>query len=376
MSKKCVCRELNLSNPTEFYGHFIFTSLESGEGVTLGNMLRRTLISQLSGSKVIGVKFNNINHEFSDVEGVREDILEIFLNLKEIIIKNPSNYDVCYGKLEIVGPSIVTAGLIELPQNVSILNPHHYLFTITESISIDIRLKIEHGKSYILATDRKLENLGEFLPLDANFTPILGVEYYIQPINEYIEKTQEELHMIVSTNGTLLPHEAILLATNNLSKLLLTCRNLESINCNNDKRNLNVQPNKHFHKTYEEDFDKTVSTIVTNPINSVKNFKPGRVVDRKYKKNSIISSRIFDHNKSYSNIIKTPTKNIDLRIIDIEITCLPNRIISTLRKAKINFMSDLLNYSIQDLEKIKGLGPISIKKIKNQINLFFEAISL
>lgn len=432
MTKKCICRELNLLNPTEFYGHFVFTTLEPGEGITLGNMIRRTLLSKLAGSKIVGVKFSNINHEFSEVEGIREDLLEIFLNLKEVIIKNPLNFNICYGKLKVEGPAIVTAGFIQLPKDLMILNPQHYLFTISEQICVEFEVKIEHGKSYILATDRKLNNFGDFLPLDANFTPILNVEYYIQPIVEYIEKSNEELHMIISTNGTLLPHEALLLATNNLSKLILGCRNIESIypkkklfttKINKSKlEDQFVEKNLKKGKIKENNFEEFLfSTSIdeeklehsskntmlasskikvqeklkkTSPLSinlkhknnknlqlnaqsSGKNVKlPAS--ERKQKENSFFKNQneTLTEKIKDSNIIQTSTKTLDLRNIDIEITCLPTRIITALRKANINVMADLLKNSSYDLEKIKGLGPVSITKIKTQVDLFFEAISL
>jgi len=428
MIKKCICRELGLLNPVEFYGHFVFTSLDAGEGLTLGNMIRRTLISRLSGSKIVCVKLSNINHEFSEIDGIREDMLEILLNLKEVVIKNPLNFNVCYGKLKVIGPAIVTAGLIELPKHITILNPEHYLFTISEQIIVDLEVKIEHGKSYILATDRKLDKLGEFLPLDANFTPILRVEYFIQPVAEFIDKSTEELHLIVSTNGALLPQEALILAANHLSNLILSCRNIEFLNLpektpsilndnkitveshrvdktlkksNNENQNLEKFLSS---KSLENSLTPNIErkTQVNNYINATdklkfrapqlgKNTKSHEVfVNNKFDTNAIDSLKKEDNNsfsltlendiikqqEASSNIIRTSTKPIDLRTIDIEITCLPNRIITTLRKAKINMMSDLLNCSPQDLQKIKGLGPVSIMRIKTQINLFFEAISL
>lgn len=424
MIKKCICRELGLLNPIEFYGHFVFTSLDSGEALTLGNMIRRTLISKLSGSKIVGVKLSNINHEFSEIDGVREDMLEILLNLKEVIIKNPLNYNVCYGKLKITGPAIVTAGLIELPKNITILNPEHYLFTISEHISINLEVKIEHGKSYILATDRKLDNLGEFLPLDANFTPILTVEYFIQPVVEFTDKSTEELHVIISTNGTLLPQEALVLAANYVSTLVLSCRNIEFFNLNEKTFN-NLSNNKIESQRFNNSLKKSnsenknlenvpVSKSVEDCLvqnkgnrNNINNYK--QIIDNskfrstkldknikqtkqllnceldtetikiKKEKNNRSINLLTDKNKQKPpdlSIIQTSTKPIDLRTIDIEITCLPNRIITTLRKVKINMMSELLNCSSQDLQKIKGLGPVSIMRIKTQINLFFEAISL
>lgn len=432
MTKKCICRELNLSNSTEFYGHFIFTSLEAGEGITLGNMIRRTLLSSLIGSKIVGVKISNVTHEFSEIEGVREDILEILLNLKEVIIKNNIGHPFCYGKINLRGPCIVTAGSFILPDGLKILNPHHYLFTISEEISFNLEVKIELGKSYVLATDRKLDQLGEFFPIDANFTPIINVDYHIQSILDYAEQSFEELHLIIYTNGTLLPQEALLLAANNLSRLLLSCRSVEPITLSNKTseslllnknkselyktslRNKNRETPKNFLRNTKKSLSNSIlkndvksldsftqissAKTIGNELKTPQEYQTNKTLDGK----SIITKidHIIPNGKEIqrplnkyesqkwklnqpnskleinSNIIQTSTKTLDLKTIDIEITCLPNRIIVILRNAKINVMSELLKYSLLDLQQIKGLGPISVKKIKTQVDLFFEAISL
>ena len=423
MIKKCICRELNLSNLTEFYGHFVFTSLEAGEGITLGNMVRRTLLSSLSGSKIVGVKILNVNHEFSEIPGVREDMLEIILNLKEVIIKNSPGYHSCYGRINLCGPCIATAGSIIFPEGVQVINTSNYLFTILEEINLIIEVKVELGKSYMLATDRKLDELGEFFPIDANFTPIVNVEYHIQPILDYVEQSQEELHMIIYTDGTLLPQEALLLATNNLSRLILGCRNIEPIilkkklivsNGPSNEENQFFKPLKTRAKLKKK---STASALRTKRINQINSSKPnlsssssfrkfqsfprlgennlekvgesenlrksediknpnGDETNKENQTSKIKVNLSTLQNKLKSNIVHTSTKSLDLKTVDIEITCLPNRIIAILRKANINVMSELLKYSLLDLQKIKGLGPVSVKKIKTQVNLFFEAISL
>ena len=400
MIKKCICRELNLSNLTEFYGHFVFTSLEAGEGITLGNMVRRTLLSSLSGSKIVGIKILNVTHEFSEIQGVREDVLEIILNLKEVIIKNSSGYHCCYGRLNLYGPCIVTAGSFIFPEGIKAINTSHYLFTIVEEINLVIEVKVELGKSYILATDRKLDELGEFFPIDANFTPIVHVDYHIQPILDYVEQSQEELHMIIYTDGTLLPQEALLLATNNLSRLLLGCRNIEPIILKNNSIAIASHDPPTAKGITQINSDKTNSVssppfkkfqsfpqLGENKITKVGNYQKLRKLEKN--KNSNRNDHKNEHqtskiklnlsalqNKLKSDIVYTSTNPLDLKAVDIEITCLPNRIIAILRKANINVMSDLLKYSLLDLQKIKGLGPVSVKKIKTQVNLFFEAISL
>lgn len=386
MLKNCICRELNLSNSTEFYGHFVFTSLEVGEGITLGNMIRRTLLSGLSGSKIVGVKLLNVNHEFCEIEGVREDVLEILLNLKEVIIKNDVGYRSCYGRINLQGPCIVTAGCFVLPEGIKIINPNHYLFTIVDKISFDIEVKIEIGKSYVLATERKLDHLGEFFPIDANFNPVVNVEYHIQPIVDYVEQSQEELHMIIYTNGTLLPQEALLLATNNLSRLILGCRNIQLTDFEgNSRESLKVtsQIDKNVHTSKPSTIKILNNSLLQKKVNKINStdlkFRTSPNIENvqslQYSGKKKFKTNISE-NKLNSDVIQTATKTIDLKTIDIEITCLPPRIIAILRKAKINVMAELLKYSLIDLQKIRGLGPISVKKIKTQVNLFFEAINL
>lgn len=406
MIKKCICRELNLANLTEFYGHFVFTSLEAGEGITLGNMVRRTLLSSLRGSKIVGIKILNVNHEFSEIPGIREDVLEIILNLKEVIIKNSPGYHSCYGRINLSGPCIVTAGSFIFPEGVKVINTSHYLFTIVEEINLAIEVKVELGKSYMLATDRKLDELGEFFPIDANFTPIVNVDYHIQPILDYVEQSQEELHMIIYTDGTLLPQEALLLATNNLSRLILGCRNIEPIlkksrasNTSSTEENQFFKPLKRrrinqIHSNKSNSFSSPsfkklqsfsqVGETNLHPVEEHQNLRKledtkNPNVDEIYKENQTSKIKLnlsTLQNKLKSDIVHTSTKSLDLKTVDIEITCLPNRIIAILRKANINVMSELLKYSLLDLQKIKGLGPVSVKKIKTQVNLFFEAISL
>ena len=310
-----------------------------------------------------------------------------------------------------------------MPDDIKIINPYQYLFTISEKIIIELEVKIEYGKSYMLATDRKLDNKNEFFPIDANFSPILNVDYYIQSVTEYIEQSSEELHLIIYTNGTLLPQEALLLATNNLSELLLGCRNIESLNSKLKKivgsglpeyrteKILQQEKNKNLegflvkkkflnYQSKESLLNQTLSEVddingqSSKQSNLLKNNRDSFGIPEAQK--NLINEPQTEHNgnlyspvlgknfpkietestSTNSNFISTPTKTLDLRTIDIEITCLPPRILTILRKANIFVMADLLKYSLLDLEKIKGLGPISITKIKTQVDLFFEAISL
>jgi len=133
------------------YGQFLINDLQPGQGITIGNHLRRVLLGDLEGAAISAVRIVGIRHEFATIPGVREDILEILLNLKGIVIKSNIR-DVKFGRLKVQGPLVVTADLISLPTGLEIVNKNHYIATISSSINLEIEFKIEHGTGYKLAS--------------------------------------------------------------------------------------------------------------------------------------------------------------------------------------------------------------------------------
>jgi DNA-directed RNA polymerase subunit alpha len=127
----------------------LINSLQPGQGITIGNQLRRVLLGDLGGI-AISVRIAGVTHEFSTIPGVREDILEILLNLKGIVVKNKTQ-DIEFGRLKVQGPSVITADLIQLPSNLEIVNPNHYIATISTSNILEIEFKFEYGTGYRLA---------------------------------------------------------------------------------------------------------------------------------------------------------------------------------------------------------------------------------
>lgn len=163
------CIENLIDDEKNHYGLFVVEPLEIGQGITLGNALRRTLLSDLTGFAITGARINNLKHEFAKVENIREDVLEILLNLKEIRLKQikkdlPSF--VCKGFLKVKGPIIVTAGMFNLPKNtLTILNPNQYICTIVKKGDLLIEIDIENGKGYQLSEDLKKKKVPRnFLP--------------------------------------------------------------------------------------------------------------------------------------------------------------------------------------------------------------------
>ena len=133
------------------YGQFVVNALKPGQGITIGNQLRRVLLGDLGGMAISAVRIAGITHEFSTIPGVREDILEILLNLKGIVLKSKTQ-KTQFGRLKIQGPNVVTADSIQLPDNLEIINPNHYIATLSTSSILEIEFKFEYGTGYKLAS--------------------------------------------------------------------------------------------------------------------------------------------------------------------------------------------------------------------------------
>ena len=218
------CIETFIDREDNYFSSFLVEPLEVGQGVTLGNAIRRTLLSDLTGSAVTGARINNLKHEFSVVEGVREDVLEVLLNLKEIIFQhsfsatNGNFHPKLKAFLNAEGPVIVTAGMLYLPKNLlKIINPTQYICTVVDGSEFYLELDIENGKGYRLTEEHTKKNIEEKLSLtrpstllvDALFTPIRKVNYKIRLINDTQGNIKESLHLEITTNGSITPKRSL-----------------------------------------------------------------------------------------------------------------------------------------------------------------------
>ena len=190
------------------YGQFLINSLQSGQGITVGNLLRRVLLNDLGGTAITGIRIAGVRDEFSLIVGVREDILEILLNLKGIIFTNATN-NISFGRLKIKGPAVVTANSIQLPSNINIVNPNHYIATISSSNFLEIEFKFEHGIGYKLATQTFSDESEDFLETDAIFIPVQKVDFKIENVYNDSNNITERLFIDIWTNGSISPEEAI-----------------------------------------------------------------------------------------------------------------------------------------------------------------------
>jgi len=190
------------------HGQFLINSLQTGQGITIGNQLRRVLLGDLGGIAISAVRIAGITHEFSTIPGVREDILEILLNLKGIILKSKTR-DSKFGRLKVQGPSVITAELIQLPSDLEIVNRNHYIATISTSNILEIEFKFDYGTGYRLASQSFLEEDENYLQLDTIFMPVQKVDFKIENVYDTNNNISEKLLLDIWTNGSISPTDAL-----------------------------------------------------------------------------------------------------------------------------------------------------------------------
>jgi DNA-directed RNA polymerase subunit alpha len=292
------------------HGQFVITSLKPGQGITIGNQLRRVLLGDLGGVAISAVRIAGITHEFSTIPGVREDILEILLNLKGIVLKSKTK-DIQFGRLKIQGPIVLTADFIQLPSDLEIINPNHYIATISTPNILEIEFKFEYGTGYRLATQAFSDENENYLQLDTIFMPVQKVDFKIENVYDTANNINERLFLDIWTNGSLSPKDALESAIQVIIDLfasLLTNKNT----------------------TENNQFDPKTQSISIEP---------------------------------YTNIA-------------IEELQLSVRAYNCLKKAQINTVGDLLQYSPEKLQELKNFGRKSADEVfstlKNKLGIILK----
>lgn len=296
-----------LQKATDFEAQFEFRPLEPGYGVTIGNALRRVLLSSLEGYAIIGVKIEGVEHEFATMKGISEDVVEIFLNLKQVRFKKIVDHDVTNERiiLSIRNKTEFTAGMIgEGTQTFQVMNPDLLICTLDATARMDIELTIGKGRGYIPAEDNKPKDapLG-YIPIDAIYTPIKNVKYTIENTRVEQRTDFEKLIMEVSTDGTIHPEEAVKQASRILIQHLMIITD-ENITFDNKEE----------------------------------------------KKEDMVDEQTLQLRK----VLKTPLEDLDLSV----------RAFNCLKAAKINSLSELVQYEQEDLMKFRNFGQKSLAEIE------------
>ena len=203
-----VLPKIEVEASSQNYGRFVISPLESGYGITLGNALRRVLLSSLPGAAVTSLRISGIHHEFSPIPHVREDTQRLILNVKQIRIKSRTDEPVRL-RVEVTSEGPITAGDLLAPPEVEIVNPDLYLLTAdSDDVDLDLEMVVNSGRGYSPAEDRQRLPLGE-LPVDAIYSPVRKAAYRVERTRIGQQTDYDKLNLEVWTDGTLTPDDAV-----------------------------------------------------------------------------------------------------------------------------------------------------------------------
>lgn len=193
---------------TDDYGRFIVEPLERGYGWTIGNALRRILLSSIEGAAVVSVKIEGVRHELEVLPGLKEEILEILMNLKRLVVKIEDNNSHIL-ELDVKGPKVVTAADFVVPANVKIINPELVIATIVDEVPFHMEVEVRKGKGYVTAEENKdpHQPIG-VLVLDSIFSPVKKVSYNVEKTRVGRRTDLDRLVLDIWTNGSITPEEA------------------------------------------------------------------------------------------------------------------------------------------------------------------------
>jgi len=296
-----------LQKATDFEAQFEFRPLEPGFGVTIGNALRRVLLSSLEGYAIVGIRIEGVDHEFATIKGVTEDVLEIILNLKQVRFKKKVDHEITQEKLSlnIKNKNELTAAMLgDVTQSFEVMNPELLICTLDPSAKLEIEITIAKGRGYVSAEDNKVKDAPfGYIATDSIFTPIKNVKYSIENTRVEQRTDFEKLVMEVSTDGTIHPEEAVKQASRILIQhlMIITDENI----------------------TFDSKEDK---------------------------KEDVVDEQVLQLRK----ILKTPLEDLDLSV----------RAFNCLKAAKINSLSQLVTYEQEDLMKFRNFGQKSLAEIE------------
>ena len=290
------------------YGKFVCEPLERGYGTTLGNSLRRILLSSLQGAAITAIKIDGVLHEFSTVPGVRDDVTNIILNLKEVCLKINGDYqEPPVIRIDVEGEREVTAADITSSSDIEILNPELHIATLNETGSLHIEMTVERGRGYVPADkNKKPDHTIGIIPIDSIFSPIRRVNYTVNDTRVGNVTDYDKLTLEVWTDGSIRPEDAVSKSASILMAHLKLFRDLSGL--------------------AEEDH------IQEGPYAEVEEDKA-------------------------SKILETTIEDLDLSV----------RSYNCLKRASINNVADLVNKSEDDMMKVRNLGRKSLDEVKKKL---------
>ena len=288
-----------------FYGKFEIEPLERGFGTTLGNALRRVMLSSLPGDAITSIKIDGVAHEFQKIDGVIEDVTAIVLNIKSLVLKNhSSDYDKVL-RISKTGPGVVTAADIEKDADIEIFNPDLVICTLAEGGKINIEMTVGNGRGYVRAEENKKlfdKNKMNVIAIDSSYSPIERINYEVEPARVGQNDHYDKLILEVWTNGSITPEKSIALG----SRILI----------------------EHFN--------------ILTELNEIAD------------QTGLMISKVEDPNVK---VLETSIDDLDLSV----------RAYNCLKRAGIMSLKDLVGKSENEMMKIRNLGKKSLKEVMDKV---------
>jgi DNA-directed RNA polymerase subunit alpha len=303
------CLKSTKKKTHEIYGKYFIGPFLKGQSTTIGNALRRVLLSNLQGLAIVGVRIDGISHEFSTIPHVKEDVIDILLNLKQVVLKGNIT-EPSIARLNVKKVGMIIAKDIEFPNNVTLVNPHQYIASLTESNHLEMEFLINKGVNYFTNDKLNFAIPKYFLGVDAVFMPVRKVNFFVEPSGNTETSELESLILEIWTNGSIFPNEALTSA----AEILETTFNLLKFTTE-----LSVKP----------------TPVEASVINVQKNVE------------------FFE-------------------TISIDVLELSGRANNCLRKANISTLSDLLQYSVADLLEMENFGKKSAEEVCTSLKTNFN----
>ena len=301
------CLKSTTNKATEFYSKYSIGPFIKGQSTTIGNALRRVLLSNLPGLAITGVRISGIDHEFSTIPNVKEDVVDILLNLKQIILKGDIT-EPTLARLKVKESGIIVASEIELPSNITLVDPRQYIASLTKKGNLEMEILIARGQNYF--TSEKLDSKipERFLAVDAVFMPVTKVNFFVETSRSSLSFELESLILEIWTNGSITPDEAL----------------------------------------------TSSSEILENTFGLLK------VINKLSTPSTSIDSTVQEE------------KTEHLETIFIEELELSVRAYNCLKRANVHTLSDLLQYSAEDLLEFKNFGRKSADEVCENLKTRFD----
>lgn len=316
------------------YGEFVLEPLARGYGVTIGNPLRRILMSSIPGTAVTSVYIEDVLHEFSTINGVKEDVISIILNLKELVVK-------CYAPgpktltLRASGAGVIRARDFEINSDAEIINPEQEIATLAEDGKLVMEVRIEEGEGYVPADKHSTKDRINSIPVDAVFSPVKRVAYHVENTRVGQQTDLDRLILRVWTDGSIGPQQALDKAVDTLREQLALFGNVESM------------------PALGQDYATPVYSSTSAAV-------PNSGYDLPRPELSI-------NPQPYLADVETPS-------VTLEGLGLTTRVLHSLKEEGIDSVDALCALSDRDLKKVPGIGERSLDEIKQQLSQFSLAL--